>query len=736
MIDTSGLPAPKDAPPPRSCVRIERPEPGLAVLVLDPPHRTLAVLDVPLLRDLDLAVEELEADRSLRGLVVTGRSATSFAAGADLDALAEIADPALVARIVGIGQGLFERIARLRRRSPAVRTVAAVGGAVPGGAYELALACGTIVAAESRETKIGLPETQLGILPAWGGTTRLPRRVGIPAALGAILTGRLHGAREALSKGLVDRLAYPQDLLRVASDLATGRARSLRRGRGWKAIVLDRNPLAAGFVARRARKQVMRQTRGRYPAPLAALEIAARAPRTPIARSFEAEAREASALAVSPVCKSLIGIFRASEEAKKLGRGPDGRPRRTPERAGVLGAGVMGRGIASLLAERGIWTRIFDVAPQALDIALSEHRSELSSRRKRRRIEPREETEAVDRLDAARVLEGFARCGVVIEAVAEKIEVKRSVFASVAKQVSAGAILATNTSSLSVDAIAEGVPSPERVVGMHFFNPVRRMPLVEVVRGKRTSPDAVAACAGLAVHLGKTPVVVADVAGFLVNRLLGPYLDESLRMFAGGVDPVRIDRALEEFGMPMGPLRLLDEVGFDIAVHAAASLSAAYGARMTPCAVLEPMIREGWLGKKTGRGFYNLGVPRPGARPEISPGISRFRPADAPRLALTDQEIVDRAVLAMLDEAARALEEEVVATPADLDLATVMGMGFPPFRGGLLRHADAVGAHAVVEALRRIAGAPDVAAREGGRERFEPADSLSAMATKLARFHA
>ena len=736
MIDASGLPSPKDAPPPGTCVRVERPESGLAVLVLDPPHRGLAVLDLPLLRDLDLALEELERDHTLRGLVVAGRTPTSFAAGADLDALAELVDPALVAKVIGIGQGIFERIARLRRGLSPVRTVAAVGGAVPGGAYELALACGTIVAANAPETKIGLPETQLGILPAWGGTTRLPRRVGIPRALEAILSGKLHGAREALAKGLVDRLAFPEDLRRIAADLAAGRARSPRRRRGWKALLLDKNPLVAGLVARKAREQVIRRTHGKYPAPLKALEIAARAPRTRTARSFEAEAREASALAVSPVCKNLIGIFRGSEDAKKLGRDPAGKPRRAPERAGVLGAGVMGREIASLLAERGIWTRIFDVVPRALDAALWEHRAAQKQRAERRRTEPRERTEAVDRLDVARTLEGFARADVVIEAVAEKIEVKRSVFQAIARQVSAGTILATNTSSLSVDLIAEGVPSPERVVGLHFFNPVKRMPLVEVVRGKRTSPDAVSACAGLAVLLGKTPVVVADVAGFLVNRLLGPYLDEALRLFADGVDPHRLDRALVEFGMPMGPLRLLDEVGFDIAVHAAASLHAAYGPRMTPCAVLEPMIREGWLGKKTGRGFYDHGATKAGARLEIAPDVGRFRPSGAPRLGgLGDAEIVDRTVLAMLNEAARALEEEVVAGPKELDLATVFGMGFPPFRGGILRHGDAVGTHAVVEALQRIAAAPDVAGRPGGRERFEPADSLVAMATGLRRFH-
>ncbi|MFN0007362.1 MAG: enoyl-CoA hydratase-related protein, partial [Planctomycetota bacterium] len=324
MIDLRGVPMPDDAPPARTCVRIERPEPGLAVLVLDPPHRKLAVLDAPLLRDLDLALDEVRRDASLRGLVVTGRTPTSFAAGADIDALAAIRDPEVVRKVVVAGQQLLEQIARLP-----LRTVAAVGGPVPGGAYELSLACATIVAADARETKIGLPETQLGIIPAWGGTTRLPRRVGIPRALEAILSGKLHGAREALAKGLVDRLAFPEDLLRVACDVAMGRTRVRRVARGWKALLVDRNPAVAGIIASKAREQVLERTHGHYPAPLAALEIAARSPRTSTAKSFEAEARAAAPLAVSPTCKNLIEIFRASEEAKKLGRGPDGRARRT-----------------------------------------------------------------------------------------------------------------------------------------------------------------------------------------------------------------------------------------------------------------------------------------------------------------------------------------------------------------------------------------------------------------------
>jgi 3-hydroxyacyl-CoA dehydrogenase/enoyl-CoA hydratase/3-hydroxybutyryl-CoA epimerase len=745
MIDTSGLPMPTNAPAVRACIRIERPEPGLVVIVLDPPHRSLAVLDLPLLRDLDLALDEIERDSELRGLVITGRSTTSFAAGADLDALASLTDPALVGRVVGVGQQVFDRIAALSKRGRTFTTVAAIGGAAPGGACELGLACDCIVASSARETKIGLPETQLGILPAWGGTNRLPRKIGVPAAVEAILSGRLYSAREAFKIGLVDRLAFPQDLVRVASAIALGRTHCPRRKRALARFLIDKDPLATRFIAKMARKQVMSRTRGKYPAPLLALQIAARAPHTALAKGLQDEARAVEHLAIGPVCKNLIAIFRLSEDAKKLKFLPDGSPARAPEHAGVLGAGVMGRGIASLCAERGVWTRLFDIVPAALDVSLTEHRGAVLDKKRKRRLEPAQADEAIDRLDVTRDLSGFARAEIVIEAVAEKLEVKRQVFGQLAAQVSKDAILATNTSSLSVDRIAETVPHPERVVGLHFFNPVKKMPLVEIIRGQHTSPRVVAECAALVLALGKTPVVVKDVAGFLVNRLLGPYLDEALRLFAGGVEPARLERAVLEFGMPMGPLALLDEVGFDIASHAAQSLFAAYGPRMTPCDAIDGLVKEKRLGKKTGLGFYthppeakNGRSKKKTARPELATDLARFLPPGAPRVgALTDDEIAERLMLAMLNEAARSLDEGVVASARELDLATVFGMGFPPFRGGLLRRADTLGAQEITARLEKIAKAPDVVARANGSgvARFEPCERLVRMARTRESFH-
>ncbi len=727
MIDLTGLPMPEGAPEAGACVRVERPEDGLAVVVLDPPHRSLAVLDAPLLRDLDAVIDQIEADGSLRGVVLAGREPLQFAAGADIDGIEKITEAADLERIVRAVHGLFLRIARLKPR-----TIAAIGGPVPGGAYEISLACNGIVAADDPKTRIGLPETQLGIVPGWGGCHRLPRRIGVPAALQTILAGRLHPARKAWRMGMVDRITPPVHLRRIAADLAMGREKLRIRERGWKAWLVDRNPLALRVVERKAREQVMKKTRGHYPAPLRALDLVVHALQADPEEAAEREARAIGELGSGSVCKNLIAIFHGTEAAKKLGRGEDGsRPPRL-DRAAVVGGGVMGGGIASLLAQKGLATRLCDLVPEALDKALLFHRSEVEKKRRRRRLKANEANAAIDRLDTSVGISGLGRAQVVVEAVAERLDVKRKVFADLAAQVPEDCLLATNTSSLSVSAIAEGVPHPERVVGMHFFNPVKAMPLVEVIRGRETAPEAVTAIAALALRLGKTPVVVEDVAGFLVNRLLGPYLDEALRLFVGGADPARVDRLMLDFGMPMGPFLLLDEVGLDIASHASQSLFEAYGARMIPCEGIAKMMSPERLGKKTGRGFYRH--PEDGkGKAVLCEDLATFQEGDYAR-AFSDQQIVDRLVLSMVNEAARCLEEGVVSDAAVLDLATVFGTGFAPFRGGLLRYADGLGTAEVVKRLETIAER-DVAARPGGKEKFTPAELLRRLAAEKRGFH-
>jgi 3-hydroxyacyl-CoA dehydrogenase / enoyl-CoA hydratase / 3-hydroxybutyryl-CoA epimerase len=491
-------------------------------------------------------------------------------------------------------------------------------------------------------------------------------------------------------------------------------------------------------VERKVRKDVLRETRGHYPAPLAALELALRATSTPIDAGLELEARALAKLAVSPECKNLVTIFRLSEEAKKTRFLPDGSEAKTLSRLGVIGAGVMGAGIARLAAEKGVTARLSDVARAPLDATLFAHRREIGRRLAKRRILKHEADQALDRLELTTELVGFDRCDIVVEAVVERLDVKQQVLGRLAERMAPDAILATNTSSLSVDAIAGRLPNPERIVGMHFFNPVDRMPLVEVVRGKRTADWAVAAVAKLALKLGKTPVITADVAGFLVNRLLGPYLDEAVRLFEAGVDVERIDGLLRDFGMPMGPLELLDEVGFDVAAHAGVSLGAAYGARMQSSHLIRRALEVGIKGKKGGKGFYVHGIDAKTGRAKRgapNPDVKRFIEPSARKMDHSDAAILDQLLLSMLNEAARCLEEGVVAGARELDLASVFGMGFAPFRGGLLRWGDSVGPLDVVARLRRIADAPDVLARVEGSARFQPAQLLTALGEHGGRFH-
>ncbi len=736
MIDLAGLPLPPDPPQPGTCVRIERAGEGFARLVLDPPHRPkIAVFDVPLLSDLAAAVSELERETALRGLVVTGRGPLSFAAGADVTTIAALNDPALVRRFVAEGQQLFQRIHRLGRDGGGrVSTVAAVGGPVPGGACELALACDRIVLADHEKTRIGLPEVKLGILPAWGGSQRLPRRIGVPAALGAILSGRLYTAREAYKLGLADRLTHPEVLVRVAEAIASGREHCPRRGTGGlRKVLLDKNPLAIALIAQRAKSRVLKETHGHYPAPLAILPLVVQAPRRSLREGLQAELDAVLPLASSPVAKNLIQLFIRSEEQKRLALLPDGKQARGFTRACVIGAGVMGGAIASLLAENEIDVRLRDIDQKQLDAAVLAHRDGVQRSLRRKRLKKHAADAAIDRLEATTEAVGFGRCEIAIEAIAEKHEVKRAVFRELAQLLPRSAILATNTSSLSIDAISEGIPRRERVLGMHFFNPVKRMPLVEIVRGSHTSEEVLARASRLALDLGKTPVVVADVIGFLVNRVLGPYLDEAIRLVEAGLDPSEVDATLVRFGMPMGPCELLDVVGLDIAQHAAASLEGAYGPRMRASQYLAPRVNAGELGQKTGAGLYSWRTDG-GSRPEKLGRNPRL--GDRRALALSEAEITDRCVLAMVNEAVRCLEEKVVASAVELDLATVLGTGFAPFRGGVLRYADARGVPEIALRLRAIQEAPDIRTNADRKARFEPAPLLAELARRGGRFHA
>jgi 3-hydroxyacyl-CoA dehydrogenase / enoyl-CoA hydratase / 3-hydroxybutyryl-CoA epimerase len=671
---------------------------GLGVLWLDVPDEKVNILNQAVLEELGGLLERLP-HVGLRGLVVASAKARNFIAGADVHEIWGIRTAEEGAMAAARGQTIFQRLAALP-----FPTLAAIDGTCLGGGTELALACRYRVASDDEKTGLGLPEVRLGILPGFGGSTRLPRLIGLPAALDLILTGRTVDGRRAFKLGLVDDVLPRQDFVERAigwlgtrvEPAAFERTQRERRRRrtGPPAWMLEGNPIGRAALFGQARKKVMAETRGNYPAPLAILDLLPVTSRGPIPEALAAEAQACGRLLVTPEHKNLTALFFLMEAVKKEPPTPAALPVRA---AGVLGAGTMGGGIAQVLADASIDVRLKDVAPEPVGSGLKAAWDVFERRVRRRRMTPAARDRAMARISGGTDYAGFGRLDTVIEAIVESMEIKQHVLGEVEARLPAHAVLMTNTSSLDVDKMADGLREPSKLVGLHFFNPVDKMPLVEVIVGKRTSTVATETAVALARRLGKSPVVVQNAPGFLVNRILMPYLNEALHLFREGVHIEAIDGAMGDFGMPMGPLRLLDEIGLDVADKVSHILGAAFGDRVDPAGVLAPMVAGGRVGRKGGLGFYRY------RGREITPDPAVYPLADRP-----SREVIqagpdawrERMVLVMVNEAARCLEERVVATPALLDLAMILGTGFPAYRGGLLRHADVLGLSIVVEQLR------------------------------------
>jgi 3-hydroxyacyl-CoA dehydrogenase/enoyl-CoA hydratase/3-hydroxybutyryl-CoA epimerase len=502
--------------------------------------------------------------------------------------------------------------------------------------------------------------------------------------------------------------------------LAGGKTPAKKKPRPITAQVLDRAALGQRLVLRQARKQVMKETRGNYPAPLKVLDILPRMLRSNVEESLAVEARALGELIVTDVSKHLIHVFRLNEAAKKS---PVTAPPRTVERVAVLGAGVMGGGIAQLLAYRGFSARMKDIKPEAIGLGLKHAWDAFSKQVKRRRLERRDAQKMMQRISPTLDYSGFGTVDLVIEAVIEKMDVKKAVLKEVEGN-APGAVLTSNTSSLSISEMQSALARPADFCGMHFFNPVERMPLVEIIRGKQTSDETIATVHAVARKLEKTPVLVNDGAGFLVNRILAPYLNEAGWLLADGASIEAIDKALVNFGMPMGPVRLLDEVGLDVSRHAGRVMYEAFGDRLRPAPPLAALEKSPRLGKKGGAGFYKY---EDGKEKEVDASVYGELGLQ-PGGALSEQDIQRRAVFVMINEAARILDDGIVASPGDVDLGMIMGTGFPPFRGGLLRYADTVGLREIVSWLERY--------QQQLGDRFAPAPLLKRKADAGESFYA
>ncbi len=716
-----------------SAFRLDVGRDGFATLTFDAPDRRVNVFDRATLEELEALVDELAGREDLSILVLVSGKETNFIAGADVSMIAEVTDPLEAEAGARFGQRVFAAWEALP-----FPTVAAIRGTTMGGGTELALASTYRVVSDGDGTRIGLPEIKLGILPAWGGSTRLPRLVGIEAALDTILTGRTLRAKKAFKIGFADALVPDARFLDVVRELALGwaadrgRGRSHRRGGlDFKEILLEKNPLGRRLLFDQARKQTAARSGGNYPAPLRAIEVIRTGIEDGLQAGFNAEAKAAGELATSKVAKCLIHVFQLMEASKKatgvpVPAQPKGRSNakgaasaeaRSVTSIGVLGAGVMGGGIAQLAADKELPVRMKDIAEPALTSGM-EHAAQVFAKQiARHRLTPDEMRRKMARIHPTLDYTGFARTDLVIEAVVEKLPIKQAVFAEVAAQVGEETVLASNTSSLSIEAIGQDTPHRERVVGMHFFNPVHKMPLVEVIVGASTAPWAANTVFELTRRLGKTPVVVQDGPGFLVNRLLVFTLAEALWLLDEGHRIDDLDRIMKGWGMPMGPIALTDEVGIDVAVKVAHILHEAFGERLPLPGWLDRMVEDGRLGKKNGKGFYSYSR-NDGKVERTEPDRSVYELLGlVPSIDDPDPVgLIDRMILPMVDEAARCLDEGIVATPGELDLALIFGTGFPPFRGGLCRYADDRGLGEIVQSLDRLA--------DEVHPRYRPSDAL------------
>ncbi|MEX2181462.1 MAG: fatty acid oxidation complex subunit alpha FadJ [Gemmatimonadaceae bacterium] len=708
-------------------VKVER---SVAVITFDLRGEPVNKFTPAVIEEFTTVLAQLEKDPDVEAAVLISGKLGTFIAGADIDQFLEFRTAADAQRASAFGHAMMQRI-----ESGRVPIVVAIDGACLGGGLELALACAYRIAADSPKTVLALPEVQLGLIPGAGGTQRLPRCVGLQAALDMILTGKNVRARKALQTGLVDELVHPSILRQVAvqraQELAGGAIERVRddRRRGAKELLLDANPIGRALVFRQAREMTQRKSKGHYPALFAALEAVAAGFHGDPADGFATEARLFGEMAMTSVCRELMFLFYATTALKK-DSGVVGAAAAAPAalpvpRIAVLGAGFMGAGIAAISAMQQVPVRLKDTAPERVAKGIAAVREVLKDRLTKRQVTRQQFDDQVSLIAGTADYRGFGRVPLVIEAVFEDLAVKHAVLREAEAVLAEDAIFATNTSTIPIAKIAAASKRPERVIGMHFFSPVHKMPLLEVIVTPRTAPEVVTTVVEFGRKIGKTVIVVSDAPGFYVNRILAPYVNEAGRLLDEGAAVDAIDRAMGEFGFPVGPINLIDEVGLDIAGKSGAIMAEAFGDRMQPSVALQKVVGAGRLGRKGKQGFY--AYDDKGKREGVDESVYRLYPGGAKRREVPREEIQRRLSLAMVNEAARCLEEGIVHSARDGDVGAVFGIGFPPFRGGPFRHMDAVGIPEIVRQLEALdATSPG---------QFRPAALLAKMARENTRFY-
>jgi 3-hydroxyacyl-CoA dehydrogenase/enoyl-CoA hydratase/carnithine racemase len=673
----------------------------IAVLTLDDPRGSANVLSRAVLEELEKHLNALEMRKDLAGLVIRSGKPGVFIVGADIREFLQGIDLPKdeIVAMTGHGRKLFARLSQM----PFV-TVTAIEGQCVGGGAELSLWCDRRVMSNDSKAAWGFPEVKLGLLPGWGGTVRAPRVLGLANAVELVTSGESMDANTALAMGLISDLVPSGKLLESAVNVIRAEQRSgsyLKDRQQWSGP-LDISETELGFLGATASAVIQGQTGGKYPAPEVALEVMLGSAGLDAESAGKEESKAMASLFGTPVNRALINIFFLTDRNKK-DTGVDRRDvkPRSIKTVGVIGSGIMGQGIVAANLKRNIPVALADAVPDVLAKGIQQILEEVSYDKETKRADAKKAVKYASLVNPATVDAELAPCDLVIEAIVENPEVKKQLYARLEPQLSDSAILASNTSTIPITKLADGLKRPERFCGIHFFNPVRKMPLVEVIRGAKTSDETVATAVAYAKAIGKSPIVVNDGPGFLVNRLLLPYMNEALELISDGAEIKAIERAAKSFGMPMGPITLYDVVGLDTAYYAGRVMWEAFPDRIAASPILGALVKNNRLGQKNGLGFFaykdrsGRGTPDPAADAIVKQYVLKQQ-------KFSEEQITHRLFLPMVLEATRILEAKVVRDVRDVDLGLIFGVGFPPYRGGLLFWADTLGATKIVEMLKPL----------------------------------
>ena len=694
----------------------------IGLITFDTPDRPVNTLGKVVLEELSELTTQLEKRDDLQGLLFRSGKPGQFIAGADLNELGALASATReqVLEAVGVGHALFSRLSNLP-----FPTVAIVDGACMGGGTELILSLDERLVSTGK-TKIALPEVNVGLIPGWGGTQRLPRLIGVHYAIEMITSGKPLSPAECVERGFAFDAVAAEDLVDVGRSvidhLRTNDTWQTNRQKRAQPLGLSADQMAFAFAV--SEGAVKGQTKGQYPAPVAAVKAIKEGINLTLEEGLQVERNVSLDVVGSTVSANMIGVFFMNNKiAKDPGFGGTGVQPRQVNHVGVLGTGQMGAGIATAHARRGVPATMVDVDNDRLAWGMKAAQKAVANRIKIGRATPQDMADMLSLLNTSTSKNAFGSCDVVVEAITENEALKTKMYSELHGILSDDAILASNTSTISITRMAEAAPNPARFVGMHFFYPVDRMQLVEVIRGEKTDDETVETIVKLAQRIGKTPIVMKDCPGFLVNRVLLPYMNEALLLLCEGASMDAIDKAATRFGMPMGPIALHDLVGLDVALYAGQVVAAAYSDRAQMCPLIQDLVDAGRLGKKSGVGFqsYTGRKGRAAPDPTFDEFLNKHKTAER---KFSSDEITDRLFLPMLLEATRTLEDGIVSNPAHIDMAVLLGIGFPAFRGGILHWADTEGS----TILSKLESLQDLGPR------FETTDMLNNMAASGMKF--